>query len=96
VAAAQERDFSRWEKAIAAYEEQDKTKPPPKKAVLFVGSSSIRLWDLKKSFPDVETINRGFGGSHIVDATHFVNRVVTKQEPRVVVFYAGDNDIASS
>ena len=64
-------DFSRWEKTIAAFEKQDQEKPPPKNAVLFVGSSSIRLWDLKKSFPELTTINRGFGGSQIADAVHF-------------------------
>src|SRR5688500_4365755 len=54
---------SKWEPAIAAFEAEDKQSPPPKDADLFVGSSSIRLWDLKKSFPDLPTINRGFGGS---------------------------------
>jgi lysophospholipase L1-like esterase len=55
------------------------------------------LWDLAKSFGDLEPlpINRGFGGSQIVDATHFAKRLVLKHKPRVVVFYSGDNDIAS-
>jgi lysophospholipase L1-like esterase len=87
-------DFSRWEKAIAAFEQQDKDNPPPKNAILFVGSSSIRLWELKKSFPDLDVINRGFGGSQIVDSVHFAPRLVTRHAPRLVVFYAGDNDIA--
>jgi lysophospholipase L1-like esterase len=93
---AQEKpDFSKWEKAIAAFEQQDKEKPPPKNAVVFAGSSSIRLWDLRKSFPDLETINRGFGGSQIADSVQFAPRIILKHEPRLVVFYAGDNDIAS-
>jgi lysophospholipase L1-like esterase len=87
-------DFSRWEKDIAAFENQDKKTPPPKKAVLFAGSSSVRLWDLKKSFPDLDVINRGFGGSQIADSTHFAARILFKAEPRVIVLYAGDNDIA--
>ena len=37
-------DYARWEKEVAAYEEADKANPPPKNAVLFVGSSTIRLW----------------------------------------------------
>src|SRR5262245_14434475 len=64
-------DFSRWEKDIAAFEMKDKENPPPKGAVLFAGSSSIRLWDLKASFPDLKAINRGFGGSQIGDSTYF-------------------------
>jgi lysophospholipase L1-like esterase len=93
--AEEKPDFSRWEKTIAAFEEQDKEKPPPKKAILFVGSSSIRMWDLKKSFPTLDVINRGFGGSQIADSVHFASRLILKHEPRLVVFYAGDNDIAA-
>lgn len=88
-------DFSRWEKDIAAFEKQDKDAPLPRNAVLFAGSSSIRLWNLKKSFPGLDAINRGFGGSQIADSTHFAPRIILKAEPRVVVFYAGDNDIAA-
>jgi lysophospholipase L1-like esterase len=88
-------DFSRWEKDIAAFEQQDKDNPPPKHAILFVGSSSIRRWDLAKSFPDLDVINRGFGGSQLADSVHFAPRIVLKHEPRLVVLYAGDNDIAA-
>jgi lysophospholipase L1-like esterase len=90
----EKRDFGRWEVSIAAFERQDKTNPPPRDAVLFAGSSSIRLWDLRRAFPRVATINRGFGGSRIADSTHFANRIILKQRPRTIVFYAGDNDIA--
>jgi lysophospholipase L1-like esterase len=88
-------DFGRWEKEIAAFEAKDAAVPPPKGAVLFAGSSSIRLWNLKKSFPDLAVINRGFGGSEIADSTHFAPRIVLKAKPRVIVLYAGDNDVAN-
>jgi lysophospholipase L1-like esterase len=88
-------DPSRWEKAVAAFEKQDREKPPPQNAIVFVGSSSIRLWDLSKSFPGQGAINRGFGGSHLSDAVHFAPRLVLKHKPRLVVLYAGDNDIAA-
>ncbi len=88
-------DFMRWEKAIQAFEKQDQTKLPPQNAILFTGSSSIVAWKLPKSFPMLDTINRGFGGSQLADAIHFAPRIVTKHKPRVVVLYAGDNDIAS-
>jgi lysophospholipase L1-like esterase len=94
-ARAADPDFSKWEPAIAAFEKQDAEKPPPKNAVVFAGSSSIRLWDIKKSFPDLPAVNRGFGGSTIPDCTHFAARTVLKHEPRLVVFYAGDNDLAA-
>ena len=88
-------DSTRWEKDIAAFEAMDRTNPPPQGAVLFVGSSSIRLWkDLAKGFPDRKVISRGFGGSHLPDATHFAERIVIPYRPSKIVLYAGDNDIA--
>jgi lysophospholipase L1-like esterase len=87
--------FARWEKDIAAFAKSDNENPPPKNGVVFVGSSSIRLWDLKKSFPAMPVINRGFGGSHLADVVHFVGMLVIKHQPRLVVLYAGENDIAA-
>jgi putative heme-binding domain-containing protein len=87
--------FARWEKDIAAFERSDKENPPPKNGIVFVGSSSIRLWNLNKSFPGLPVINRGFGGSHLADVVHFVSKLVIKHNPRLVVVYAGENDIAA-
>ena len=83
----------RWEKDIAAFEAADRVSPPPKGEVVFVGSSTIRFWDLAASFPDLKTINRGFGGSEMADSTRYVDRIVVPYNPRIVVVYAGDNDI---
>src|SRR5436853_7637192 len=80
--AADPTDPARWEKDIAAFEQRDREKPPPKNAVVFVGSSSIRRGDLAKSVPDVETINGGFGGAQRADAVHCAPRMVLKYEPR--------------
>jgi lysophospholipase L1-like esterase len=83
----------KWESAMAAFEAADKESPPPKDAVLFVGSSSIRLWDLKKSFPEVTTINRGFGGSQMADVVRHAHRIVTPYNAKAIVLYEGDNDL---
>jgi lysophospholipase L1-like esterase len=88
-------DPKKWEKDITAFEARDKANPPKKGQILFVGSSSIRLWKLEKSFPGVDAINRGFGGSMIEDSTYYVDRIVVPYEPRTIVFYAGDNDMAA-
>ena len=85
----------RWDSAIHAFETQDQKAPPVKGGIVFVGSSSIRLWDLEKSFPGLQTLNRGFGGSQLADAVRYVDRIVTCYQPRIVVLYAGDNDLAS-
>jgi len=92
---AEQPKTSRFEKEITGFEEADKAKAPPKNAVLFVGSSSIRLWKLEQHFGGIPVINRGFGGSQIADSATYAHRIITKYEPKMIVFYAGDNDIAS-
>ena len=86
---------SPWEKEIRAFERQDANRRPPENAVLFVGSSSIRLWKLAESFPDLKTINRGFGGSQLADSVELAERIVIPYRPRLIVLYAGDNDLAA-
>lgn len=87
--------FARWEKEIAAIEKRLNANPPVPGGVVFAGSSSTRLWNLNKSFPDKGYANVGFGGSEIRDCTHFAPRIITPLKPSVVVLYAGDNDIAA-
>jgi lysophospholipase L1-like esterase len=87
--------FAKWTKEIDAIEKRLKEKPPEKGGVFFAGSSSIRLWDLKKSFPDLPVVNVGFGGSIIRDTTHFADRILLPYEPKTIVFYAGDNDLGA-
>lgn len=93
-AAEEPKKARRWEKAIQALEDRDKKTPPPKGAILFAGSSSIVGWKLNQYFPDLQTINRGFGGSRIPDSTEFADRIIIPCAPKIIVFYAGDNDIA--
>lgn len=83
----------RWEAAIAKFEARDKEMPPAKGGIVFIGSSSIVGWDLAKSFPDLPAINRGFGGSQLIDSVKYAPRIVLPYEPRTVVLYAGDNDL---
>lgn len=79
---------------IAAFEARDAIAKPVKGGVLFLGSSSIRMWtDLAKDFPGHNVINRGFGGSTIPDSVRYVDRIVVPYAPKTVVFYAGDNDL---
>jgi lysophospholipase L1-like esterase len=91
---AETRDYSIWEKEVAAYEAADRESPPPKGGILFLGSSTIRLWKtLAEDFPDHKVINRGFGGTEIVDSTHFADRLIFPHEPRQIFLRAGGNDI---
>jgi lysophospholipase L1-like esterase len=89
-----ENDHVQWNAEIAAFQVADRAHPPAPGAVLFIGSSSIRMWtSLAADFPGVRTINRGFGGSEIDDATFFAERIVAPYHPRAIVLYAGDNDL---
>ena len=82
-----------WESAIAQFEAADRASPPPSGGIVFVGSSTIRLWDVDRYFPGLRVINRGFGGSLLSDAVRYAERIVIPYKPRIVVVYAGDNDI---
>ena len=85
---------ARFESEIQKFDSLDHANPPSPSGVLFYGSSSIRLWDLPTSFPGLQVVNRGFGGSDMEAAVHFFDRVVPQHKPRVIVLYEGDNDLA--
>lgn len=86
----------RWETTIRAFEAADKTNPPPQNAIEFIGSSSIRKWtNAPAQFPDHQIFLRGFGGSHLSDSVAFVDRIVIPYRPKLILLYAGDNDIAA-
>ena len=83
-----------FENEILAFEASDRTNPPPKEAILFIGSSSIRLWKtLARDFAKHKVINRGFGGSQIIDSVNYAGRIIFPYRPRQIVLYAGGNDI---
>ena len=79
---------------LMAFHQQDLAGRPPPGGVVFVGSSSIRFWNLDASFPGRKYLNRGFGGSQIADSIANLELLVLRHAPNTVVFYAGDNDIA--
>lgn len=82
---------------IQAFKKQDSVHPPPKNAILFVGSSSFTKWtSVQKDFPGYTIINRGFGGSSLPDVIRYQNDVIFPYHPKEVVIYCGDNDLAAS
>lgn len=93
VASAQVVPAVRWEEELAAFDDQDRATPPLPGGVVFLGSSSIKVWDLAKSFPELRILNRGIISSSMGDAVRNVDRLVIRYAPRTVVLYAGDNDI---
>jgi lysophospholipase L1-like esterase len=85
-----------FESEILAYERSDAADLPAADGIVFVGSSSIRLWKtLQEDFKGLPVINRGFGGSQVTDSVRYADRIVLPYRPHTVVLYAGDNDIAA-
>lgn len=81
---------------INAFRKQDSISTPPKNAILFVGSSSFRMWhDVQNYFPGYTIINRGFGGSSLPDVIRYADDIILPYQPRQVVVYCGENDIAA-
>ncbi len=84
----------KWAADIDKFTAADAAQPPAAGSVVFVGSSSIRLWStLAEDFPKVTVINRGFGGSELADSVYYADRIVIPYQPRLVVVYAGENDL---
>lgn len=90
------RSASRWQASFDAFAELDRARAPEAGGVLFVGSSSIRLWEGLEGAFDAKSrvLQRGFGGSRLADCVEYVDVLVTPYRPRLIVLYAGDNDLA--
>lgn len=85
----------RWNKELAAFDKENTMHPQRTGGLVFCGSSTIRLWKLKDSFPEYSPINRGFGGSRYDDLVRHAEGILKPLQPAVLVIYSGDNDIAA-
>jgi lysophospholipase L1-like esterase len=82
---------------IQNFKKQDSTSFPPKNAILFIGSSSFTNWkDVQEYFPSYTIVNRGFGGSTLLDQIRYEKDIIFSYEPKQIVIYCGENDLASS
>jgi hypothetical protein len=81
---------------IRAFKHQDSISFPPKSGILFIGSSSIRLWsDLEQRFPGKPIIKRGVGGCELWQLVdYYTPYILFPYKPHKVFIYAGENDIA--
>jgi len=85
----------RFEESIKTFEAQDQKYGIEAGKILFVGSSSIRMWEsLEKDMAPHKVINRGFGGSTIPEVLQYFTRVVEPYNPKAIVLYCGENDIS--
>ena len=85
-----------YAKEIADFKKQDSLSFPESGQILFVGSSSFTLWkDVQQYFPQYPIINRGFGGSTLLDVTRYEADIIFPYKPKQIVIYCGENDIAN-
>lgn len=86
----------KWEKDIVSFEQLDKTEKYPDNAILFTGSSSIRMWStIKEDVAPYPVIQRGFGGSKFSDLAVYIKRIVYPHPFRALVIFEA-NDITGS
>ena len=98
LAFAQESEkINPFQPEIDAFAKADKVMMPDEGRILFVGSSSFNYWkDVNDYFPGKNILNRGFGGSTLLDLIHFSKETIIKYKPKQIFIYCGENDIASS
>lgn len=92
--AVQDASPTRFQAAINAFLESDRVSPPPRGAILFIGSSIFRQWgNLKEHMSPLPVFNRAFGGSRTADILYYMDQLVLPHEPRIIVYYCGSNDV---
>jgi hypothetical protein len=85
-----------WENDIQKFEQLDKSEKYPDDAILFAGSSSIRLWEtLGRDMAPYNVIQRGFGGSKLSDLVVYADRIFTPHPCKAIVIFVA-NDITGS
>jgi hypothetical protein len=85
---------SRWAREISKLDAKNKTETHPDNSILFVGSSSIRMWkEIEADIAPYHPIQRGYGGARWSDVAVFSERLISPHRFRAVVFFVG-NDIS--
>ncbi len=83
-----------WQSTIEAFQAEAQEISAPDKAILFVGSSSIRFWkNLAQDMAPLPVIKRGFGGAKLRDVIYYADQIIVPYQPRAIVLFAGTNDI---
>ncbi len=85
-----------FDNEIRDFKHKDSLSFPKRNGILFIGSSSFRLWDdLEQRFPGKRIIKRGVGGCELSNIVNFYTPyILFPYHPRKIFIYAGENDIA--
>jgi lysophospholipase L1-like esterase len=89
-------DIDRFAPAIAEFEKLDQTEEYRDDAILFTGSSSVRLWKtIAEDVAPYPVIQRGYGGARFSDLAYYAERIITPHKFRAVVIFVA-NDVAGT
>jgi lysophospholipase L1-like esterase len=87
--------LARFAQRVEAYEAVDKTTPPPTGAILLAGDSQFDRWKtFQEDLSGYTVINRGIDSFRTDDVIQYVDRLITRYQPRMVVLHVGGNDIS--
>lgn len=85
----------RWEKEIQTFDSLNRIEKYSDKAIMFLGSSYIRLWkNIREDIGYKEVIHRGFGGCNLRDVAYYVKRIVYPHNPKAIFIYVGNDIVA--
>ncbi len=81
---------------IQRFKASDSAAFPASGQILFIGSSSFTMWqDVNDYFPGYHILNRGFGGSRLLDLIRYRYEIIFPYAPRQIVMYCGENDFVA-
>ena len=96
IAPASEKKVEVESTTAEVFEKLDSQVNYPDDAILFIGSSSIRLWKtLDKDMEPYNVIQRGYGGANFRDVIYFTERILADHKLKMVVCFIA-NDISGS
>ncbi len=88
-------DVFRWGSEMNRLDSLNMADNYPENAVMFVGSSYIRLWtNIRTDLKNDQIINRGFGGSNLRDVAYYIDQILDKQKLKALFMYVGNDIVA--
>lgn len=87
----------RWEAEILRFDSLNMSEKHGNDAVLFIGSSYIRLWkNIRNDLKYEDIIHRGFGGSNLADVSYYAKHIIYPHHPKAIFLYVGNDIVGGS
>ena len=87
----------RWEAEILRFDSLNAVEKHGQDAILFIGSSYIRLWkNIREDLKYDDIIHRGFGGSNLADVSYYAKQLIYPHQPKAIFLYVGNDIVGGS